>query len=712
MQDLCCCRPIHSSFNRRYFNERPLPTPLIPTIHQNGDGPVFITAVGAESDNEILDGVIETGGSLKDLETNNIPYPHRQRDESQERPPTPEAPQLRRKAKGAVITFHFPVTEISPDSPSSERTVSGAQERRVMTHHADVITTSSTVAVTNVSSDVGEWGESSCAYAGTELHPSRDDNFGLLNNSLVVSAFEGANDLDDNVSEDSYHLSDHEEAKETYKQNSTTLPLSSHKPSESAPPPHRPTFSSPTRSDLTPPASAASDYRFSPPPVSTVVKPIEIPSSSSAASVSSVSPPPPPSQNTSSGVSSRGLTGPLPGRVISKTPVITAKQKPIVPPKPKPKIHVQPSEDDATVDQPPVVVLSKSTIVTKEISINSSSQIQPEPPKPLVVVPPVPIVAHVKESAPVPSIEVDSEEFPNIRHKIINGEIPYVLHVRRVTEGTSESETTASAQPPMTFSTFRDPSAGGMAISGDSSEYGFLLQNHPSQNNRSRSSNRGTSAAKSRRKSLDLVQRKRLPSPANFSSQDHSVSPDSEHDVVSFVSKWRNSSDSTARKSSTFDNRRQKRTDPRRMTQPVKLFTPLASSAEVSSFKEKKTVRSQPCLPINDDESGDEFNMDSPSLHDSMEALEKMDAERISNSDLDSPTLEETVTPSKCTVIPYSPRPGSLDPPFIDDDSSRSECKLINDRSKDFDDCANLLASAAEALRKPPPPIRQYSTDV
>lgn len=706
MHATCICfRPIHSSFNRRYFADRPLPTPLIPSIHQNGDGPLF--ASGTESDNEAVDGTDADDSPKVEPPISNRSY-HHPRDDSTERPPTPEAPQLRRKAKGAVITFHFPVTEISPDSPSSDWTISGAREQRSTPRSVEP----SPLVITNaVASDGGEWGDTSCVYAGTtDFHPSQD-NCGLLNVSAIGSAFEGANDLDDNVSEDSYHLSEHEDVKDFHKQQTPTVfsPLNGANSDNNKTVAFSPVGG--VRSDLSPPEHIQ-NYRFSPPPVSMLIKPVEIPSSSSAASVSSVSPPPQ-SQNLPS---SRGLAGPLPGKVLSKVPVISAKPKPIVPPKPKIRVQNDDADSDAIrSDQPAVVILSKSTIVTKEISFNSSDLVSA--PRTTQAI----MKTIETQQQSVPTIEVDSEESPDIRHKIINGDIPYVLHMRRVTD--SETEISSSAQP-LTFSTFKDPSIANctlpMNMSADSSrDYAFLLQNRPSAN-RSRPPNRAQSA-KSRRKSLELVPRKRLPSPANFSSQDHSVSPDSEHDVVSFVSKWRNSSD--GRKPSSFDKRTNKRSDPRRLTQPVKLFTPLApaegSMAPLSSFKDKKTVRSQPCLPINDDDSGDEFNMDSPSLHDSMEALEKMDVERISNSDLDSPTAEDMESHDfelKRTplLLPYSPRPGSLDPPFIDDDSSKSESKPLKpspsaERSQQFDDCTNLLTSAAESLRKT---ARQVATDV
>lgn len=649
-------------------------------------------------------------------------------------PPTPDTPQLKRKAaKGSAtpavtkqqITFHFPVTEISPDSPSSASDFgarmgdNGSAQASGRSMMADDRRT------------VEEW-----AAPPTPSSPTFPP---------MSPGGEGDCIEEDNVSEDSYHLAENEQIAERMQQQalygsnrpyiSTSLPMSAIRRSDDAhgctcsdkPKPtalktfgDRPTASSSL--DVVYPSNSQPPHGFQP-------RDVELRRSPESAQRSPA----------------RGLTGPLPGRILPKGPVIVARTKPIPPPKPKMGLaHLEKSargdytstpatttSESITSPSMEPLIISQSTITTTEITVkkildvcepvsksetstseakakkdsaeevvvtkkvafvtpdssrnedscdeasislptehspspamitsaifpsdtDSVSAIPPPPPPP----PPIP--------PPVPMIEVQSEECPEIKHKIVNGDIPYILHVRHVKKPLPEPKPEDFASPigSTSFSTFKEPPAAKTVSQQVAAEVNVdrTREQTPSSRDSPEASSRRTVG---RRKSFDLVPRKRLPSPASFSSQDHSVSPDSEHDVAGYVSKFR-VGHSKKGDSATLDKRASKRNDPRRMTQPI---------APKPMAVKPKPARSQPCITGgDDDDSGDEsVNIEAPSFHEGMDLLEKLDdGDRFSVgsggevTEVSQTVITETRTN---TVVRFAPNVVA-DPPFIDDRAS------------------------------------------
>ncbi|VDK58403.1 unnamed protein product [Anisakis simplex] len=302
-----------------------------------------------------------------------------------------------------------------------------------------------------------------------------------------------------------------------------------------------------------------------------------------------------------------GAIGPLPGKVITKENLVVTpeglrekKPKPVVPPKPKnlmspmgtslSESSITPSTSGtlAPLKQSahPVVNLQQGEME----SAQKTSSLKAEESKPL--------------QRPM-LISVQSEDRPDIQKcHLFNGDIPYVLTVRDISRD-------RAGTPESSFSTFKGPSASrtlpdaGVAA-GTSSESETLLRN--------RTKSRSPESLK-RRKSLDLVPRKRLPSPGNFSSQDHSISPTTPEsgDILEYLLRRRSAS--TERSALV---KRGRRGDPRRQTQPVRFNLP--PSPEIEHPK-VVTFSSEPNLQNDQVEEPDPTICDSLSLQDEAAAV-------------------------------------------------------------------------------------------
>ena len=269
-----------------------------------------------------------------------------------------------------------------------------------------------------------------------------------------------------------------------------------------------------------------------------------------------------------------GATAPLKGQVITKgAPVV----KPQVPQKPKNLAGIM-----SASHRPPTP---------------PKSQQSPEETK--------------QQPLQVPDIDIANGEStstsPEVQHKLLlSGECPYVLHMRHV-------KTPDGAQTlPHNLSTFTDSPQRGRAKQRAPPDTEFRVY---------------------RRKSLDLVPRRRLPGPDSFSSQDHSVSPTTPDagNILDYVLRKRTQSQD--RMQVLASGAKSKRDDPRRRTQPI----PVAVSGAVRRLQDYDTIglslpnrppkaSSQPELPYDDDDLADEgeygSSIDSRSLHEGMDALE------------------------------------------------------------------------------------------
>ncbi|VDN94663.1 unnamed protein product [Brugia pahangi] len=263
-----------------------------------------------------------------------------------------------------------------------------------------------------------------------------------------------------------------------------------------------------------------------------------------------------------------GAIGPLSGKVITKDNLVITpegyrerKPKPVVPPKPK------------------------NFVCTSEAGLIESTSVSRVPE----IKPNHPVVNLQKETYPSCTtssgtrelnrptlISVQSEDYPEIQKcHLFNSDIPYVLTMRNI-----------STEAEGSFSTFKD-------ISTKSTVSEVLANTVESgSQHRSLSGSRSPDSLR-RRKSLDLVPKKRLPSPGNFSSQDHSLSPSTPEsgDVLEYLLRRRNVEKSAIAK-------RGRRGDPRRQTQPVRFNIPSNEKTE----RQQIGAISQPNLNDNDDE--------------------------------------------------------------------------------------------------------------
>ncbi|KAL3990024.1 FERM C-terminal PH-like domain family protein [Acanthocheilonema viteae] len=263
-----------------------------------------------------------------------------------------------------------------------------------------------------------------------------------------------------------------------------------------------------------------------------------------------------------------GAIGPLPGKVITKENLVITpegyrerKPKPVVPPKPK---NLSCTSETAFTESPSVSGISESKPNHPVVNL------QKEEALPSCTAP-----SRTRELNRPTLISVQSEDYPEIQKcHLFNSDIPYVLTMRNIP---TEAEGS--------FSTFKDTSSKNTISE--------VLANTIESSNlhRSLSSSRSPESLR-RRKSLDLVPKKRLPSPQNFSSQDHSLSSSTPEsgDVLEYLLRRRNVEKSSIAK-------RGRRGDPRRQTQPVRFNIPPSAKTE-----QQIGAISQPNLNDNDEE--------------------------------------------------------------------------------------------------------------
>ncbi|KAE9413003.1 hypothetical protein Angca_009418 [Angiostrongylus cantonensis] len=275
--------------------------------------------------------------------------------------------------------------------------------------------------------------------------------------------------------------------------------------------------------------------------------------------------------STTSEVPLCGGKGPLPGKIITKENMVITPNgvkergpKPIVLPKPANlgttqhfAIHTTSLEEHSVVhmmDQPQLARAQQD-----------KSEGKSEPKRPL--------------NRPK-LISVKSEDSPNVEKcHLFNSDIPYTLTLRKVDSAES-----------LSFSMFKD-------------------RHKEFDTSSLRKSSRSPDQFM-RRKSLDLVPRKRLPSPRNFSSQDHSISPTTpEGNVLDYVLRHRSQSHERPGK-------RGKRGDVRRQTQPVRFDLPPSPCSPTISG-------STPFIGYLNDDVIDDTVSDSRSLHDDMDMLDQ-----------------------------------------------------------------------------------------
>lgn len=255
-----------------------------------------------------------------------------------------------------------------------------------------------------------------------------------------------------------------------------------------------------------------------------------------------------------------GAIGPLPGKVITKEDLMITpdgirekRVKPIVPPKPKnlcsPSGNVEEISELKDIPPHPIVNLQKEEFTLIQRPKTDEAILQ----RPTL-------------------ISVQSEDEPEIqKYHLFNSDIPYVLTMRNISTDPTDSS----------FSTFKDPTEI-TALPNSFGHTGSLVRN--------RKQTKSPEMSK-RRKSLDLVPRKRLPSPGNYSSQDHSISPTTPEsgDILEYLLKRRS-------QEKTAIVKKGRRGDPRRQTQPVRFNLPPSPEIE----NQKIASLSQPNLNGND----------------------------------------------------------------------------------------------------------------
>ena len=326
---------------------------------------------------------------------------------------------------------------------------------------------------------------------------------------------------------------------------------------------------------------------------------------------------------------SRGAMGPIQGKVLTKdTMIITPegvkmREKPKVPP--KPASLIQRKSPEASTSGHPVVHMVDDAVAATSSSKSESAK---EP-----FLPDEPEYGNItSESRPLKRpalISVRSEDEPDIeRQLLLNSSIPYTLTMRHV--NSTES---------LPFSTFRSPGA---------STFNEISQTTSSYETQSLKREK-----KERRKSLDLVPKRRLPSPGNYSATDHSL-PDG--DVIELIER---------RRSLSHERAKNKRNDPRRNTQPVRFDLPMLTSFQLTTaFDSSRTVASADDSSavvslLVDDVNDDELNSEGRSLHDDMERLER---QRF--------TVSSILSISSSATAPHD-QPPSVEPevaPILPDD--------------------------------------------
>lgn len=327
-------------------------------------------------------------------------------------------------------------------------------------------------------------------------------------------------------------------------------------------------------------------------------------------------------------------------------------------------IEMPPNGDRSAVRQKP----KPPPIAPKPVNLQKGRQPPSVSVKPSTVQSPTTLTAIsdppviVVQGSPSGSVD-ESGERSQVEHKFLNGDIPYVLHMKYVSKPKgSEDHIVSPAQLQATdkpaFSTFKDP-PGSRTVDipiedlTESSRLPTTISAAKTAAALASSSNRGRTVARGeqnssfkdsgiirtfryRQKSLELVPRKRLPSPSNYSCQDHSVSPDSELDVLSYLLKRRGV---TMTESASFDKGPVSKTRDDRMA--------VSGGMMVGSrgFRSRSAGRSQPNLPLHRDDSVDYDSADEDagsyeitSLHDSLDALECLElGQSGSSNSLDSP---------------------------------------------------------------------------
>ncbi|KJH40805.1 FERM protein [Dictyocaulus viviparus] len=262
------------------------------------------------------------------------------------------------------------------------------------------------------------------------------------------------------------------------------------------------------------------------------------------------------------------LKGPLPGKVINKdNMVITPKgvkgrgEKPTVLPKPTKVVIPHLPTTHTTAPEKHQITQIPDESLSPLVQANAGVQSEPK----------------LLRSRPK-LISVKSEDNPNVEKcHLFNSEIPYTLTLRKVDSAESLSLLTLKHRQ-------EDLDTNSLRKLARSPEY------------------------LKRRKSVDLVPRKRLPSPRNFSSQDHSISPTTpEGNVMDYVLKHRSlSHERTEKRGKRGDVKRQK---PVRFDLPPSPCSPAASG-------------SAPFIGYSNDDLDDNVS-ESSSLHDEMEMLER-----------------------------------------------------------------------------------------
>ncbi|WKY16178.1 hypothetical protein Q1695_001117 [Nippostrongylus brasiliensis] len=322
-----------------------------------------------------------------------------------------------------------------------------------------------------------------------------------------------------------------------------------------------------------------------------------------------------------------GAKGPLPGKIITKENMVITPNgvkergpKPAVLPKPTKVVlpqHAVPPM--ATPEEHPVVHMM-------EHPQSSLSKEEPEPE---------PKSEPIKKAPPTRPklISVKSEDSPNVEKcHLFNSEIPYTLTLRKVDSAESLSFPTCKDR-------HRDFDTSSLR----------KLSRSPDQFKR--------------RKSLDLVPRKRLPSPRNFSSQDHSISPTTpEGNVLDYVLRHRSQSHERSEK-------RGRRGDVRRQTQPVRFDLPPSPCSPTVSG-------STPFISYINDDIVDDSISESRSLHEEMEKLEGVATLNSADHKEDSEG-SESLPPPPDTIPRPPPPPPPPKPKAISDKVAELKTSVI-----------------------------------
>nr|AAO00851.1 Unknown protein [Arabidopsis thaliana]AAP37793.1 At5g61270 [Arabidopsis thaliana] len=186
-------------------------------------------------------------------------------------------------------------------------------------------------------------------------------------------------------------------------------------------------------------------------------------------------------------------------------------------------------------------------------------------------------------------ISVQSVDQPDIEHQLLlddpADEVPYTLTMRKLDAAAPASTTSAPLAPPPPPPR-SDRSSAPRRLFEDECRARVGVEEEPCKRLR-------------RRVSLDLVARRRLPSPASFSSQDHSLSPCTPDagDLFEYIAMMRRRSASNERVAAAtgaIPSSSSRRNDARRRTQPVRFELP--DMMEESCTAPKLTAESTPQL--------------------------------------------------------------------------------------------------------------------